>query len=718
MEDRGGGQASPPATKETTLMTGSRFVLAMATAAVLAAPSLVPAADDVFVVSDVYSLRPDGACQELTDGAFGALAQQNAHWDAATKTIRLAAARNEEAAVQIVIPRTGRGFAGRMSDLKGPGAIPASRATFSALLWARDRNDKLVPDLVIPLDGSVRGIRAFDVPAVFKGTPQTDTVPGCTGLPEAGNRTGAMLFEVWVPKDAPAGVYTGTVSVLEGAAETAKLNLELTVLALTLPDAPAFAFDLLDYGLPAEGLGFKAQLNNGAIGTPATKIPEAAKAANYQVYKLAADNRCFINVLPYHGQRGSPKYAAPVAGKGAAATIMSWAEYDDLFAPILDGACNKFGQPPAHFTLPFNVNYPHLCEGEPERQFDWLPFTKTMPEKPGLNPALKEFEETHRAIAREYARHFAEKGWTKTRFEIYHNQKGDGVQAGRVGERNRLGWKLDEPVARADYQALGYLFNTAHWAFEGAAAKGVPFVTRNDIGHFHCNKLLTPEGNPAVCFKAKEYDTANAPKYLKDTTDHWVIGMPHAEGAQHLLKGYEAPGRKMMVYGTAGEYALDQHYGQFATECVRLAHMGLVGRVVYKVDIKAGDVNGPSGDFVLYNGRASLGFDGALASRRLKLWRDSVNLYDYIAAARARDAAAADKLLARMVRVGLSADKQYREQSKSRGYWVSNNVEDYATLKLKLAEIATGAKLGAGELAGFSDRFTACGSADKIVGYD
>jgi hypothetical protein len=198
---------------------------------------------------------------------------------------------------------------------------------------------------------------------------------GCTGLPEAGNRTGAMLFEVWVPKDAPAGVYKGTVSVLEGAAEIARLNLELTVLALTLPDVPTFAFDLLDYGLPAEGLGFKAQLNNGAIGTPATKIPEAAKAANYQVHKLAADNRCF----------------------------------------------------------------------------------------------------------------------------------------------------------------------------------------------------------------------------------------------------------------------------------------------------KAGDVNGHFSDFVLYNGRASLGFDGALASRRLKLWCDSVNLYDYIAAARARDAVAADKLLARMARVGLSADKQYREQSKSSG---------------------------------------------------
>ena len=95
-----------------------------------------------------------------------------------------------------------------------------------------------------------------------------------------------------------------------------------------------------------------------------------------------------------------------------------------------------------------------------------------------------------------------------------------------------------------------------------------------------------------------------------------------------------------------------------------------------------------------------------------------MNTYDYIAAARKNNAAAVDALLEKMVRVGLSSDRQYREQSKSRGYWINNNVEDYDTFKLKLAEIATGTKLGAGELAGFSDTFTSCGSADKIAGYD
>ena len=680
-------------------MTGIKFVTwAAAVMALVAGASA--RAQDVFAVSSVYSLRPDGVCQELTGGAFGDLAKRNAHWDAATKTIRLATARNEEAAVQIVIPRAGAGYAGAMSDLEGPGTIPAERATFSALAWVLDVNKKLSPDLVIPLDGSVKGIRSFDVPVAFEG------------LPKAANAVGATLFEVWVPKTAATGLYKGTVSVLQGGAEVASLALELTVLDMALPDAPSFAFDLLDYAMPAAGLGLECALNAAAgLGKPATKASAAAKAANYQIYKLAADNRCFINILPYSGSRGHPRYAPPVAGKGTEAKVMSWEEFDDLFGPILDGKCNKFGQPPPHFTLAFNVNYPHLCDGEPAGQFDWRPFATNLPEGPGKNPALKEFEDTNRVIAQEYIRHFAQRGWTKTRFEVYHNQKTNP-------QRNRIPWKLDEPVTAADYQALGYLFNTAHWAFEGAAAQGVQAVTRLDIGHFHCNRLFTPDGSRTACWKAKDYDTGDAPKYLKPSIDHWVIGITHAEGAQPMLEDYEGPNRKVMVYGTSGEGTLQQHYGQFAGICLRLARMGAVGLVIYKVDLAAGNPNGASRDYVLYHGKSSLGFDGALASRRLKLWRDSVNLYDYLVAARKKSSAAADVLLDRMVRVGLSSDQAYRTQSKSRGYWASNNVEDYPVFKLKLAEIATGTKLGAGELKGFSEVFTACGSADKIVGYD
>ncbi len=92
----------------------------------------VAEAREVFAVSPVYSLRTDGTCQELTGGAFGSLAQNNGNWDAATKTIKLTAARNEEVAVQLIIPKAGKALAGRMSDLSGPGSIAADRATFSA----------------------------------------------------------------------------------------------------------------------------------------------------------------------------------------------------------------------------------------------------------------------------------------------------------------------------------------------------------------------------------------------------------------------------------------------------------------------------------------------------------------------------------------------------------------------------------------------------------
>jgi hypothetical protein len=343
-----------------------------------------------------------------------------------------------------------------------------------------------------------------------------------------------------------------------------------------------------------------------------------------------------------------------------------------------------------------------------------------MPSGPNSNGKLKEFEETNRVIAKAYIDHFAEKGWTKTRFEIYHNQKGDAKQKNRKGARNRIGsWALDEPVTKNDYAALQYLFNVNHWAFKDAAAKKLQFVTRNDVGHWHCDKFQTPNGGTTKDYKSKAYDTADAAKYLKSTTDHWIIGLIHAEGAQQLLKGYEAPGKKMMVYTTPGATDLDQHFGQFSGITIRLARMGIVGLVVYKIGMV--DPNSPGKgkdfDYFLYNGKDSIGFEGAIPSRRLKLWRDSVNIYDYIAAARVKNAGAVDTLLNKMVKIGLNADPNYREV-KCRGFWVSNNVEDYNTFKMNLAELITGAKLGAGKLEGFSKKYTPCGSADKTVDFD
>ena len=138
----------------------------------------------IFVVSAIYSIKPDGTCQETKDGAFGNLAKKNVHWDSTTKTISLYAAKNEEVGVQIVIPMEGKGYSAQMGELKGNGAIGSDRASFSMVAWATSPKGTMIPDLVIPLDGTIAGIKAVDVPIAVKG------------LPSADNKVGVILFEL------------------------------------------------------------------------------------------------------------------------------------------------------------------------------------------------------------------------------------------------------------------------------------------------------------------------------------------------------------------------------------------------------------------------------------------------------------------------------------------------------------------------------------------
>lgn len=672
-------------------------------------PVCLVAAEDVFVVSDIYAVKPDGTCYETKDGQWGELARENAHWSAETKTIRMFAARNEEVAVQIVIPAKGQGYWGRMEAVNGPGSIAPDRTTFSAVVWNQGPNNTRVPDLVVPLDGSIRGLKRFDVPAQIEGLYPMD------------NTVGVMLFELWVPQEAKPGTYAGKISVMRQEKEFAKLNLELTVFDFALPDAPTFAMDFLSYDTPgtivskqgnedAAGPADTHIIQNSGLNPTVARISDKAKAIDYQVYKLLADNRCFLNILPYHSQRGQPRIAYPVSGTGALAKITSFAEYDDYVAPILDGKLNKFGAPPAHFTLAFNSNYPHLCQSEPSKQFDWRPFKSTLPDGPGKESALKEFEETHRAIAEQTVAHFAEKGWKNTRFEIYHNQKAKP-------DRNRLPWKLDEPVTGDDYKALRYFLNTGKWAFESAKAAGIQVVTRIDLGHFHCENMCTLEGQKAICFKKKEWDKAGAQQILGNVVDHWVVGLTHGDGAHHKIPEYRRPGVKMMCYctGAGGGMLLDNRCVYAGLGYVS-AKRGTEGLILYKVGLENPN-QAPNRDVVLYGGQV-LGVDGALCPKRLKLLRNCVNDFEYIVEARKKDAAATQAVVDMMAYITESPDPKYRTQSKSVGLSPTNNPEDFLAARLKLAAIISGNKSAGPELQGRSDRFAPCQVQDDITGYD
>src|SRR6185503_13425146 len=156
--------------------------------------------DEIFAVSPVYSLLPDGSVSERADGDLGELKRKNGHFDGATRTIRLYGAQNEEIAVQIVIPFAGEGFHAASTAI---GVIPADRVMFSLIAYDKV-GSRLQPDVIVPLDGSVAGLRSFDVPLRIKG------------LPEPGNRQGMILMEAWIPRAAPPGLQTGTVTILRG----------------------------------------------------------------------------------------------------------------------------------------------------------------------------------------------------------------------------------------------------------------------------------------------------------------------------------------------------------------------------------------------------------------------------------------------------------------------------------------------------------------------
>ena len=396
----------------------------------------------IFALDPTYSVLPDGSVTELRDRDLGPLRTRNGYFDAERRTIRLFGARNQEVAVQLVVPVQGRRFSARAEV---PDVVPANRITFSVIAWSRvagaassGQPETFLPDVILPLDGSVAGLRTFDIPLKV------------AGLPEARNRQGLLLMEVWIPKTAAPGVHRGTVSVLEDGKEIAKLGVDLTVFPLQLPDRPTFRMEYLSYGSPLRHWGLDAAVGGRWIHRVEAPRPHAI-TAEQQAFGLALDNRGYLNVLPYASQRGTPFYAYPVRGAGRNAAIVSFDGFDRRFGPVLDGGIGKYRTPPPIFLLPFNLNYPYTMRNDPARQFAWEPFKATIPDGPGREPRLAELEDTWRAIGQQTLAHLAEKGWTRTAFEIYNNQK--------PAANNRSPWSLDEPVEASDYRALRYLFN-------------------------------------------------------------------------------------------------------------------------------------------------------------------------------------------------------------------------------------------------------------------
>ncbi len=369
---------------------------------------------------------------------------RNAVWDASTGTVRLCAARGEIVAFQVAIERLGT----ELRDVRvvlGPlrsdaGEIPQSATAMYRTWYVKAQSWE--PEYAVPLSGP------FSIPA------QDNSVPG--------QRVQSVYVDLLVPKSTPAGVYRGTLAISAQGVAAFSLGVQLRVFDVVIPDELNFAPELNCYSGP---------------GT-------AGSEKWWFSHKLAHAHRCTINRVPY-SQSGNvhPDLVPKIAGSGANCHVVDWRTYDEHVGPLLDGSafadCPRAGVPVPVMYLPFHENWPspinkhYAYKGPP-----------TGPKCIALHaifgpPIEQAFSEEYKAafvqIVREFAEHFVAKGWTKTRCQIYLNNK----DMYRARGRGTSWWCLDEPRSYDDWMALRFFSQMVHRAL--ADVPGHSFVFRGDI---------------------------------------------------------------------------------------------------------------------------------------------------------------------------------------------------------------------------------------------
>ncbi len=211
------------------------------------------------------------------------------------RSVRLAAARNEFEAFQVVVTGPSSGVSATASELAGPGKVSAPKLFREALITVANPSsadgatgrfpDALVPD-VDDVVGEKRNAFPFDVPA---------------------GESRAIWVDYHVPEDAPAGTYQGTVTVHTAQGDSS-VAVQLTVWDFALPSTSSLKTSFTLSGGSVE----KA---HGVSGQAETELRQ-------KYAQLALDHRITISDIWEDGQTGD------------------WSHFDNAYGPFLNGAAS------------------------------------------------------------------------------------------------------------------------------------------------------------------------------------------------------------------------------------------------------------------------------------------------------------------------------------------------------------------------------------------
>ncbi|MEO7145846.1 MAG: hypothetical protein ABI165_20315 [Bryobacteraceae bacterium] len=245
------------------------------------------------------------------------------------------------------------------------------------------------PDALIPVHSPYR----FPIPE------PDNRIPGQTAQ--------AFWIDLWIPASTVPQMYRGQAKLVSGSGQKI-VPIELTVLPAVVPEEDAVTLDNNSYGT-----SWLQEQHPKTLAQLEQPDGRARAAAEDQLYRLIHayhgifyDHRGTFHQLGYgHAGKVGPEFAPELSGAGRHKHISSWDRFDRHYAPLFDGSAfqnsRRGPRPIPYVYLPINPEWPasFVSWGEPGYQAEFV------------------------NVVSEMEKHFREKQWTSTRFEVFFNQK-------------------------------------------------------------------------------------------------------------------------------------------------------------------------------------------------------------------------------------------------------------------------------------------------------
>ncbi|MDI4648251.1 glycoside hydrolase domain-containing protein [Cohnella hashimotonis] len=272
--------------------------------------------------------------------------------------------------------------------------------------WYHRVKGRYYPDALVPLDGGDAGPRTL------------------SAISAANEVEGQAYAAVWVDLFVPAGVrpgdYRGALRATTGSGIDTH-EIRLRVLQTAVPDESLVIADLNSY---ADNLSRRI----GSLRRNPDRYEDGTYFRTEQAFfRMAHEHRCLLHYLPYeHSGRIPAAFIPEIEGRGKEMRVKDWSTFDEHFGPYLDGSAfegTKRGAIPIPYMyLPFNFHWPA----------DYVKF------------GTKGYRTEFAGIMEEFHRHFTERGWLRTKFELFLNHKKRYKLFPYDGDETRFVW--DEKV--------------------------------------------------------------------------------------------------------------------------------------------------------------------------------------------------------------------------------------------------------------------------------